>query len=124
MLNTILINAITLIFMYSTIFLLLIFSFYLLYNLSKRVKVVAQHSYLKYLKKHRLFSKIVSLVLMGIACVLLVIQLGFGSGIFGFIVVLMSVGCLVVVLAPFRYLRIIHLLAVYLMFCAIETFIF
>jgi len=110
--------------MYSTILLLLICSFYLLYHLSARMKVAACLAISKYLQQQPSLSRIVSLTLMMLAAVLSICHLGIGSGIFSFILVFMSAGCLVVAIAPFRYISMIHLLAIYLLSISLELFVF
>jgi len=50
--------------------------------------------------------------------------LGIGSGIFNFILVLMGAGSLIVVLVPFRYMTIVHLLVIYLLSISLELFVF
>jgi len=111
-------------FMFSTIFLLLLISFYLLYNLSARVKAANSTVYLSYLRKHRLLSRVVSFALILVSGLLLIRQLGLGAGVFGLIVILMSTGSLIVALTPLRYLRLPHVLACYLLCIVFEVLIF
>lgn len=110
--------------MYSTIFLLMFMAFFLLYNRSKRVKIGRKPGYLVRLEQHTLLSRLGSAGLSLASLGLLIRMLGTGSGIFGFIVILMCVGSLVVVLAPFRYLRAWQLAAVYAALLLFEIFIF
>jgi len=110
--------------MYSTILLLMICSFYLLYHLSARIKVTTYTPVLKYLQQRPSFSRVASLIFMILAAVLSIQQLGIGSGIFNFILVLMGAGSLIVVLVPFRYMTIVHLLVIYLLSISLELFVF
>lgn len=110
--------------MLSTVFLLLLISFYLLYNLSGRVKVANKTGYLSFLRQHRLLSRIISFALILLSGLLLIWQLGLGAGVFGLIVILMSTGSLIVVLIPLRQLRLPQVLACYLLCIVFEVFIF
>lgn len=81
-------------------------------------------AYLTYMARHTLISRIGSAAAAVLALALLILQLGTGSGIFGFGAVLMCAGCLTVTLAPFRYLRAEHVLALYLGLLSFEILIF
>ena len=59
-------------------------------------------------------ARLIGTALSIIACVGFVFQWGLGSGIFGFFVGLMGVGCLSVVIEPFNYLRIQGVAAIYI----------
>lgn len=109
--------------MYSTIFLLLLAAFALLYNLSSRIKTPPnQYRFVGYLKQRCRLSRWISLGLAIIALMGLVVQLGIGAGIFGWIVGLMSAGSLVVILAPFRLIRVPQILLLYVLIVTIELF--
>lgn len=110
--------------MYSSAFLFVLIAFYLQYNLSRKVKMRHKPAWLAYMESHALLSRIVGALAAALALAVLVGQLGLGSGIFGFGVVLMCVGSLIVTLAPFRYLRPAHLLALYLGCVAVELALF
>lgn len=111
--------------MYSTVFLLLLMAFYLLYSRSARVKVVNNKTaVLNTLHKYRRLSLFLSMLLLSLAGILGVYLLGVGAGIFGCIVVLMGVGSLVIILAPFRYFRMAHLFVLYMFLLVFEVFIF
>ena len=110
--------------MYSTIITLLFFAFLLLYNLSRKNKWENKPSWAKDLASRKLLSRSVSFALMGISCMLLMYAAGTGSGIFAFIVILMGMGCLIVLLSPFRYVAAKHLVALYAVSLIFEHFIF
>ncbi|SEL26161.1 hypothetical protein [Parapedobacter koreensis] len=110
--------------MYSTLYLLVVIAFYLRYNRSQRSRLSGKPAYLKTLEQRRGVSDGLSMVLMAAALTGLMGLLGVGSGAFSFVVVLMSVGCLVVVLAPFRYLRLTHLCLLYITAAAFELLLF
>lgn len=81
-------------------------------------------SYLVYMEQHVLFSRVMSVAAVVLALAVLMSKLGFGSGFFGFGVVLMCAGSLIVTLAPFRFLRWGHVAALYLGSVVFEAVIF
>ena len=109
--------------MFSTIFLLLFVSFYLQYNTSRRVKKRDKPAYLTYMERRVFLSGVISLIAAVLALWLLILQLGAGAGAFGFAASLMCAGGLVVTLAPFRYLKLPHIAALYLGLLMFETLI-
>jgi len=110
--------------MYSTAYFLVVVAFYLAYNRSRRSRLSGKPGYLRALERHRLFSAILGTVLLFAALIWFIGQLGPGAGAFGFVVALMSAGCFVVVLAPFRYFGPIHLCSIYVLCVAVELFLF
>ncbi|QEC51838.1 hypothetical protein EDD80_102407 [Anseongella ginsenosidimutans] len=110
--------------MFSTVFLLVFIGFYLQYNLSRKIKIRNKPSYLVFMERHVLLSRIAGAAAALLALVLLIVRLGLGSGIFGFGVVLMCMASLIVTLTPFRYLRWGHLAALYGGLAVFEIFIF
>ncbi|HEY9561095.1 MAG TPA: hypothetical protein VIR29_09955 [Anseongella sp.] len=110
--------------MFSTAFLLIFMGFYLQYNLSGKVKSRHKSSYLVYMEQHALLSRALGVAAAVAGLIIMVARLGVGSGLFGFVVVLMSVGCLIVALAPFRFLRWRHLAGLYLGSVCFEVLIF
>ena len=58
-------------------------------------------------------TRLVGVALWLVACVGFIFQWGLGSGILGFFVGLMGVGCLSVIIEPFNYLRVPGVAAIY-----------
>lgn len=58
-------------------------------------------------------ARLIGIALLVVACVGFVFQWGLASGIFGFFVGLMAVGCLSVIIEPFNYLRTLQVAAIY-----------
>lgn len=110
--------------MFSTIFFLAFWGFYLQYNLSQKVKIRNKPPYLAYMERHVLASRVGGIAAMLLAGLLMVLTLGFGAGLFGFGAVLMCVGYLVVALAPLGYLKHAYLLGVYAGITLIEVLFF
>ena len=95
--------------MYSTIYLFVMIAFYVQYNRSRRSRLAGRPAYLKTIEQYRWLSHIISATLMVAALIWLVCLLGLGSGAFGFVVILLSAGCLIVLLASVRYIRLMYL---------------
>jgi len=99
-------------------------AFYLQYNRSRRSRLAGGPVYLKIIERYPWLPHIISATFLIAALVWLVGTMGFGSGAFGFVVILMSAGCLIVSLTPFRYLRLVHLCFIYLASITFEVFLF
>lgn len=69
------------------------------------MKIIAKPAYLVYLERHVILSRITGVLAGLVALTVLISKLGVGSGLFAFGAVLMCVACLVVILAPYRYLK-------------------
>ncbi|MGK6350188.1 hypothetical protein [Parapedobacter sp. DT-150] len=110
--------------MYSTVFLAIFSLFYLQYNTSKKVSFGRRPPYLIYLSAHSGLTHALCLGLAVATLAALIILLGAGSGIFGFIVMLMAAGTLIVSVTPLRMLRARHVAALYAVLLALEVFIF
>lgn len=68
---------------------------------------------LTYAVENKAEARLIGVALLVFACVGFVFQWGLASGISGFVVGLMAVGCLSVVIEPFNYLRISGVAALY-----------
>lgn len=110
--------------MYTTITFLIFLAFFLLYNLSKKSRWSDKPGWASKLENSVSLSRGLSLLLMLISCAVLIYRNGTVSGIFCFIVMLMAMGNLLVLLFPFRYLSINHVILLLLLFVGLEQFIF
>ncbi|QKZ13208.1 hypothetical protein [Spirosoma sp. KUDC1026] len=68
-------------------------------------------------------TRLVGAVLALITCVGFVLQWGLASGIAGFFVGLMTVGCLSVIIEPFNYLRVQGVAAIYVCCVVLEMIV-
>lgn len=109
--------------MFSTICLLFFVAFILWMNTSKRITWREKPELLQQLAKESVRSKYISSMLMVIATSLSVVQLGFGSGLFAAIVVLMCMGSLIVLFFPFRYVAFPWIIGTYLVCFLMEYLI-
>jgi hypothetical protein len=110
--------------MYTIIVSLVFIAFLFLYNTSKKGKWADKAAWASYFEERRALSTVVSALLMLTACTMLILLNGMVSGIFSFIVVLMAIGCLVVLLFPFRYLSAKRIALLFVLFIIFEQLIF
>ena len=89
--------------MISTFFFLLLLAFQLWYFASGPVKT-APAGYQAYVLNHPRNARLAGSALALLTAVLFVVKFGVMTGLCAWLVGLMGVGCLVVALAPFRYL--------------------
>jgi hypothetical protein len=78
-----------------------ILAFYLLYNSSKRAHL-SNDTFSVWLQGRTLLSKIAGLILLVIAFLLFIVAEGLGVGVFIGFLVLMTVGSLIVLVAPLK----------------------
>ncbi|MGS2760706.1 hypothetical protein [Sinomicrobium sp. M5D2P9] len=81
------------------------FGFYALYNTSKRAILSHSLKIERWMQAHGKESKAGGLSLLFVALVLSVLHYGTAAGIFAFFVILMTLGSLIVIVAPLRFLR-------------------
>lgn len=110
--------------MYTTIVLLVFIAFLFLYNLSKKNDWSDKPVWASYFEKKRVLSTVLSAILTLAAFILLVLDNGMVSGTFSFIIILMAMGCLIVLLFPFRYVSVKQMAALFLLFIVFEQLIF
>ncbi|UGU15550.1 hypothetical protein LS482_17945 [Sinomicrobium kalidii] len=77
--------------------------FYALYHTSKRALLFRSFKVEQWMQANRKRAGAGGLSLLAAALVLSVVHYGFGAGIFAFFVILMTLGSLVVILAPLRF---------------------
>lgn len=76
-----------------------------------------------YAVENKAQTRLIGFALLLVACVGFVLQWGLGSGIFGFFVGMMAVGCLSVVIEPFNYLRTPAVAAIYVCCVILEMIV-
>ncbi len=91
--------------MVTVISLLTFIAFYSLYGTSKKMAMVGDLGFEKWIRKHKKASQYFSLALMILSLGLSCFYWGLGSGTFTFFILLMTVASLVVLLAPLRLLN-------------------
>jgi len=109
--------------MITTIFLLLLITFEIWYLTSKQFKQANPPAYVAKIISHTKRFRIGASLLFMVATALLIIKLGWASGLAAVITGLMAAGSLVVVVQPFRYVRIATLVMLYLSILLLEIFI-
>ncbi|MBT2559426.1 hypothetical protein J7E24_16685 [Hymenobacter sp. ISL-91] len=106
--------------MFTTYFFLLLLGFQLWYWASPQVKMPPA-GYQEFILKNPQYSRMAGSALVVLASLLFVLKLGLMTGLCAWLVGLMGVGSLVVALAPFRYLRLPTVLALYVGFLIMEV---
>jgi hypothetical protein len=109
--------------MITTIFLLLLVTFEIWYLTSSQYKPNHPPVYVRKIISNGKKFRIAASLLFLIATVLLIIELGWTSGITAAIVGIMAAGSLIVVIQPFQYLRIQTLGLLYISVLLLEIFI-
>lgn len=89
--------------MITTLYFIQFFAFYLWQVTAPKRQPVG--GLLTYAVENKSQARLIGIALLVVACVGFVLQWGLGSGISGFLVGLMAVGCLSVVIEPFNFLR-------------------
>ncbi|AWW32817.1 hypothetical protein DN752_23220 [Echinicola strongylocentroti] len=79
--------------------------FYLLYNTSKKAQLHQTHRLEIWAHHYPNQSKVIGLLLFLVGLLIAVFDSGLGAGIFTFFVLLMTIGSLVVVVTPIRFLN-------------------
>jgi hypothetical protein len=109
--------------MYSTYLLLVFVGFFLWYNTSKKARWKDKSQFLLNLEAKPQLSKVIVTLCFLMATALLILELGWMSGICASIVAIMTMGSLIVAVFPFRYLNSWSLLLFYGLFLGLEIFI-
>lgn len=79
------------------------FGFFLCYNTSKRAELNSNFVLVKIGQRLPHASKVIGMLLMAVALAGSILYYGFGSGIFAFFIILMTMGSMIVLLAPLRF---------------------
>ena len=106
--------------MYSIIIFTLFTAFYLCYNTSQKMSVSYQQNILLHLKRNKKLSYTISIFLFSIAFISSLYFWGIGSGAFAYFAVLMGVGCVIVLIAPFGFIKLHHGLLIFICLLILE----
>ena len=102
---------------------LALIGFYMLYSTSKRAKLILQYDFQKWITENQKSGKIIGLSLIIVSLLISILSLGFGSGIFSFLVILMTMGSLVVLISPLRFFNLSALLVIAIVCFGVEFLI-
>lgn len=97
--------------------------FFMLYNTSRKAKLSVTGVFEKWLQQHVTFARTTGLLLIVWAFILLAIKQGVAVGIITAFVLLMAAGSLIVMIAPFHYLRLKHVAAI-VVGCSLLEYLF
>ena len=103
---------------------LALIGFYMLYSTSKRAKLILQYDFQKWIIENQKNGKIIGLSLLIVSLLLSILSLGFGSGIFSFLVILMTMASLVVLISPLRFFNLSALFVIAIVCFGVEFLIF
>src|SRR5690606_31206001 len=106
--------------MYTSLLFIIFFSFYILYNTSKKEKIHSSPSWISYFNKHPKLTKILSIIILTVATLFMCIHQGISSAIFSLIVYMMGILSLIVLLCPFNMIKWTNILFIFLLFIGIE----
>ena len=84
---------------------LALLGFFMLYSTSRRASLTLQYSFQKWMADNRKTSTYLGLLLLGVSLLSGVMTWGFGAGVFGFLVVIMTVASLTIIVAPLRFFK-------------------
>ncbi|MDN3663863.1 hypothetical protein ACFFU1_14835 [Algibacter miyuki] len=93
-----------------------VLGFYMLYSTSKRAELTFKYKFQHSINQNEKTAKYLALIFFTSSLFLSIITLGISSGIFSFLIVLMTVGSLVVLLAPLHFFN-LPILIFIMMFC-------
>jgi hypothetical protein len=109
--------------MVSLSIILALVGFYMLYSTSKRAKLILQYNFQKWITKNPKKGKTIGLSLLIFSLLINILSVGFGSGIFSFLVIIMTMGSLVVLISPIRFFNISALLIIAIVCLGVEFLI-
>jgi hypothetical protein len=110
--------------MVTFISLLIFISFYLFYGTSKKMAVIQSFGVERWIGEQVNISKLIGSALMIISLGLSCYQWGWGSGVFTFSILLMTLASLVILLAPLQLLNYRILAIVFISSLIFELFLF
>ena len=109
--------------MITTSFLLMLVAFEICYLTSKQYKQAHPPAYVSTMvNKKKQFRVLASLIFIA-SSILLILKLGWGSGVAAVIFTLMAAGSLIVSIQPFRYFKVGVIAAIYFSILLLEIFI-
>ncbi|MBX2921135.1 MAG: hypothetical protein KF746_03000 [Chitinophagaceae bacterium] len=85
--------------------------FFMLYNTSRKAKLSAKGPFEKWLQQHRAAAKATGVLLVVISFVMLSLKDGLGVGMLTAFLLLMAAASLIIIIAPFQYLRLKYIIA-------------
>lgn len=109
--------------MFSTICLLFLCGFMLWMNTSARIAWPEKHRLLASMAARPLYNRYVAGLLFAVATALCIVRMGWGSGLFAAIVILMTAGSVAVLFFPFRYFGSRSIATIYVFALAFELLI-
>lgn len=95
--------------------------FYILYSTSRRAELVLKYRFQKWVNENKKIGKPLGIGLLFISLLFSIAILGFGAGVFSFLVILMTSGSLVVLLSPLRFFNLSTVMIITIVCFIVET---
>ncbi|TYP98144.1 hypothetical protein C7447_103314 [Tenacibaculum adriaticum] len=110
--------------MISTILLVLFLGFYVLYSTSKKVTIDPHFRIENIIQQNTKTAKLIGLVFLLITLYLMIQILGVASGTLIFFIALMTIGSIIILLAPLKYITYKNLALFFVLSICIEFLLF
>ncbi|AUC84608.1 hypothetical protein CW731_04510 [Polaribacter sp. ALD11] len=97
--------------------------FYLLYSTSKRAELTLQYKLQRKSAANKKTASYFGIGLLLISLIPCLFYYGIGAGIFSYLVIVMTVGCCIVLIAPLRFFNLTKLIIITVIAFVIEIFL-
>lgn len=94
------------------------------YYTSNRAFIPVQNKFIRWVNLHQSESKIIGISLILVSFVIAMLSMGVASGIFGGLVILMSILSLLIITAPLRFFKWTVLIVIFITVFVVEFLIF
>jgi len=99
------------------------FGFYMLYSTSKRAPLQLELKLQKQINENEKISTYCAVFLLIVSLLLCIADLGIGAGAFSFLLILMTVGSLIVLVAPLRFFKLSTIILITMLSLGIEIYL-
>lgn len=103
---------------------LALLGFYMVYSTSKRAKLALEYKLQKWVKENEQIGKFSGIGFVLISLICSITALGFGAGVFSFLVIVMTSCSLVVLVSPLRFCKLPVLIVSIVLCFGIEIILF
>lgn len=100
--------------MFTTLIFMIFTAFYFCYNASAKVKIADTNTLFIQLRQNKRLSYGIAIFVLLFAFIASLWLWGIASGTFAYFAVLMGVGCVIVLIAPFEFLKWHHVLLIFI----------
>ncbi|QDO95253.1 hypothetical protein FNB79_15150 [Formosa sediminum] len=100
-----------------------LFGFYMLYSTSKRAPLQFELQLQKRINENDKISKYCAVFLLLVSLLICIADLGIGAGAFSFLMILMTLGSLIVLVAPLRFFKLSTIVLITMLSLGIEIYL-